>query len=56
MPPSVIGEIVERAKVKYLVLLHRMDCTFGHEPKAMFAQGALSWPNGFCRGFACFKL
>lgn len=31
MPPSVIGQIAGRAKVKQLVLSHRMKRTFGHE-------------------------
>lgn len=31
MPPSVIGEIAARAKVKQLLLSHRMQRTLGHE-------------------------
>lgn len=35
MPPSVIGEIAAKAKVKQLLLSHRMDRTFGHEQETV---------------------
>jgi len=35
MPPSVIGEIAAQAKVKKLVLSHRMNRTLGKETQTL---------------------
>jgi ribonuclease BN (tRNA processing enzyme) len=56
MPPSVIGDIAGRAKVKQLVLSHRMVRTFGHEQESsrlirLHYQG----PLHFAEDLQCFK-
>lgn len=57
MPPSVIGQIAARAKVKHLLLSHRMQRTFGHEveTKQLIAQhyhGSVD----FAEDLQCIKL
>jgi len=56
MPPSVIGEIAAQARVKQLVLSHRMQRTLGHEPQtrrliAMHYPG----PVYFAEDLQCFS-
>ena len=56
MPPSVIGQIAARAKVKQLVLSHRMNRTLGRE-QATTAQirRAYQGPLQFADDLQCFK-
>ena len=56
MPPSVIGRIARAAKVKQLVLSHRMRRTLGHEAETLgaikkFYQG----PTSFANDLDCFQ-
>jgi len=55
MPPSVIGEIAANAKVRSLVLSHRMKRTYGEEPatQALIRQH-YSGPLQFADDLQCF--
>jgi ribonuclease BN (tRNA processing enzyme) len=56
MPPSVIGEIAARAKVKHLVLSHRMDRTFGHEQESTrLIKVHYRGPLDFAEDLQCFR-
>ena len=56
MPPSVIGEIAAHAKVKQLVLSHRMNRTFGHEQETTrLIRARYHGPLTFADDLACFK-
>lgn len=56
MPPSVIGDIAARAKVKQLVLSHRMARTFGHEEETTRLIAArYPGPLTFAEDLQCFK-
>lgn len=56
MPPSVIGEIAGRAKVKQLVLSHRMVRTFGHEREsARLIRRHYRGPLHFAKDLQCFR-
>ena len=56
MPPSVIGEIAGQAKVKQLVLSHRMNRTFGHEAETTrLIQAQYHGPLVFAEDLQCFK-
>lgn len=57
MPPSVIGEIAAEAKVKYLVLSHRMIRTRGREAESKTEiRKHYSGPLTFANDGQCFKL
>jgi ribonuclease BN (tRNA processing enzyme) len=57
MPPSVIGQIARQAKVKQLVLTHRMLRTIGHEKESlMYIRKNYSGPVKFADDLQCFKL
>lgn len=57
MPPSVIGRIAQEAKVKQLVLSHRMLRTLGKEDQTLKAiRGAYSGPVEFANDLSCFTL
>jgi ribonuclease BN (tRNA processing enzyme) len=57
MPPSVIGEIAARAKVKQLVLSHRMLRTIGHETESKAEiRKHYAGPLEFAEDGQCFKL
>lgn len=56
MPPSVIGEIAADAKVKSLVLSHRMSRTLGREDETRAAIGAkYGGPVQFANDLDCFS-
>ena len=56
MPPSVIGQIASRAKVKQLVLSHRMNRTLGREKETMEQiRKAYQGPVHFADDLECFK-
>jgi len=57
MPPSVIGDIAERAHVKHLVISHRMLRTLGreHETEAEIRK-RYSGPLDFANDLDCFPL
>jgi len=55
MPPAVIGRIAGTAKVKSLVLSHRMLRSLGHEPETRAKIAALySGPIAFAEDLDCF--
>jgi ribonuclease BN (tRNA processing enzyme) len=55
MPPSVIGRIANEAKVKSLILSHRMLRTLGHESETRAAIAAkYSGPITFAEDLDCF--
>lgn len=57
MPPSVIGQIAKQAKVKQLVLTHRMLRTIGHEDESLnYIRKSYSGPVQFADDLQCFKL
>lgn len=57
MPPSVIGEIAAEAKVKYLVLSHRMVRTLGREAESKTEiRKRYSGPLTFADDGQCFKV
>ena len=57
MPPSVIGEIAGEAKVKQLVLSHRMNRTFGVEAESeVEIRKNYSGPLTFAEDGQCFKV
>ena len=56
MPPSVIGEIAGQAKVKHLVLSHRMNRTLGKEAESTkFIRKNYLGPLDFAEDLQCFK-
>ena len=56
MPPSVIGEIAAHAKVKQLVLSHRMKRTYGYEQETThLIQAHYRGPLAFADDLECFK-
>lgn len=57
MPPSVIGEIAAEAKVKRLVLSHRMQRTLGREAESERAiRKRYTGPLAFADDGQCFKV
>jgi ribonuclease BN (tRNA processing enzyme) len=57
MPPSVIGEIASIAKVKHLVLSHRMNRTLGRETEsASFIRQNYHGPMEFADDGDCFSV
>jgi ribonuclease BN (tRNA processing enzyme) len=57
MPPSVIGEIANEAKVKQLVLSHRMKRTLGREKESTLAiRKQYSGPLKFAEDGQCFRV
>ena len=56
MPPSVIGEIAAAAKVKYLVLSHRMNRTLGREAESeKYIRERYRGPLAFAEDRDCFS-
>jgi ribonuclease BN (tRNA processing enzyme) len=56
MPPSVIGRIAKIAKVKSVVLSHRMLRTLGHESETRAVIGGIySGPVAFADDLECFR-
>ena len=57
MPPSVIGEIAAEAKVKQLVLSHRMKRTLGREAEAkQEIRKRYAGPLAFAEDGQCFRI
>jgi len=57
MPPSVIGEIAAQARVKQLVLSHRMQRTLGHEQQTRrLIATHYPGPVYFAEDLQCFSL
>ena len=57
MPPSVIGQIAEDAKVKQLVLSHRMLRTLGNEDQTQSEiRRRYSGPLAFANDLGCFAV
>jgi len=57
MPPSVIGQVAAKAKVKQLVLSHRMNRTLGQEPvSTVHIRKAYNGPLQFADDLQCFRL
>lgn len=57
MPPSVIGEIAAAAKVKYLVLSHRMNRTLGREAETQrYIRKRYRGPLAFADDGDCFSV
>jgi ribonuclease BN (tRNA processing enzyme) len=56
MPPSVIGHIAQAAKVKQLVLSHRMLRTLGKEDETLGAiRKSYNGPAAFADDLSCFR-
>ena len=56
MPPSVIGQIAGQARVKQLVLSHRMNRTFGKETQTTkLIREHYQGPMTFAEDLQCFK-
>ena len=56
MPPSVIGDIARGAKVKQLVLSHRMLRTLGKEDETLAAiRKSYSGPAAFADDLSCYR-
>jgi ribonuclease BN (tRNA processing enzyme) len=56
MPPSVIGQIAANARVKQLVLSHRMNRTLGREQSsASFIRRAYKGPLHYADDLQCFR-
>jgi ribonuclease BN (tRNA processing enzyme) len=56
MPPSVIGQIAARARVKSLVLSHRMQRTLGNEQQTMqYIRKSYKGPLHFADDLQCFR-
>lgn len=56
MPPSVIGQIASKAKVKQLVLSHRMNRTLGHEQtSSRFIRSSYAGIIYYADDLQCFK-
>lgn len=57
MPPSVIGQIAAKARVKQLVLSHRMKRTLGQEPESTrYIRKHYTGPMVFADDGQCFPL
>jgi len=57
MPPSVIGKIATQAKIRSLVLSHRMQRTLGNESETLsFIQQNFKGPVNFTNDLDCFTL
>jgi ribonuclease BN (tRNA processing enzyme) len=57
MPPSVIGEIAEKAHVKNLVLSHRMLRTLGKETQTLAEiRKSYAGPLEFANDLDCFPM
>lgn len=57
MPPSVIGEIAAKAKIKTLILSHRMNRTLGKEEQTLsIIKKHFSGPVYFANDLDCFSL
>ena len=57
MPPSVIGQIASRAKVKHLLLSHRMQRTIGHETETKkLIQNSYHGAIDFVDDLQCFNV
>jgi len=57
MPPSVIGKIAAKARVKLLVLSHRMNRTFGQEQTSTAQiRRTYNGPMQFADDLQCFRL
>jgi ribonuclease BN (tRNA processing enzyme) len=57
MPPSVIGEIANEAKVKLLVLSHRMNRTLGREKESTVEiRKQYTGPLKFAEDGQCFQI
>jgi len=57
MPPSVIGQIAEKAQVKRLVLSHRMPRTLGKEQQTQSEiSKSFSGPVAFANDLDCFPV
>jgi ribonuclease BN (tRNA processing enzyme) len=57
MPPSVIGEIAGQAKVRQLVLSHRMNRSLGHEDETLsLIRKSYGGPVHFAEDLQCFGL
>ncbi len=57
MPPSVIGKIAARARVKKLVLSHRMKRTMGREKESLYQINKhYKGPVKFADDLQCFRL
>jgi ribonuclease BN (tRNA processing enzyme) len=57
MPPSVIGQIAEKAHVKHLVLSHRMLRTLGKEDQTRSEiKKRYSGPVEFANDLDCFPV
>lgn len=56
MPPSVIGKIAAKARVKQLVLSHRMDRTLGREKSSSrFIRRSYTGPLYYADDLKCFR-
>lgn len=56
MPPSVIGQIAQSAKVKHLILSHRMLRTIGQEDGTLAAiRKSYNGPVAFADDLSCFR-
>ena len=56
MPPSVIGDIAQGAKVKQLVLSHRMLRTLGREEESQAAiRKRYAGPLEFADDLGCYR-
>ncbi|MDT8282340.1 MAG: MBL fold metallo-hydrolase [Gammaproteobacteria bacterium] len=56
MPPSIIGRIAAQARVKQLVLSHRMQRTLGHEQQTINnIRGEYQGPIAFADDMNCFR-
>lgn len=57
MPPSVIGAIAQGAKVKHLLLSHRMLRTLGKEEESLAAiRKSYAGPVNYADDLSCFRL
>jgi ribonuclease BN (tRNA processing enzyme) len=57
MPPSVIGQIAGNAKVKHLIISHRMLRTLGKEDQTQFEiRKRFSGPMDFANDLDCFPV
>ena len=57
MPPSVIGNIAQTAKVKHLILSHRMLRTLGKEEESLAAiRKSFAGPVNFADDLSCYRL
>jgi ribonuclease BN (tRNA processing enzyme) len=57
MPPSVIGRIAGRARIKHLLLSHRMNRTFGHEAETeRLITAHYQGPMAFVEDLQCINI